>query len=214
MYTAWRGWMSPLVEIAYCGEGPTDAAAARRLIEAVGGLPGTDYLSTRSGRGKDSLDRRLAGFNALARRQPVLVLRDLDTDAPCAGILLARIAARREPGLILRLPVRSIEAWLMADRAAFARRMGLGAAALPEQPEEIESPKKHLEGLLEQSRNRDLRRRIGLSGQSGLQGQLLALELSDFILNGWHPERAAKSGRAPSLARALVRLREAVVRPR
>lgn len=194
-------------EIAYCGEGRTDAAVARRLIEAVGAVPGTDYLTARRRRGKDALDGRLRGFNILARSVPVLVLRDLDRDAACAGKLVAALLPERESLLLLRVAVRSVESWLMADREALAGAMHIRASALPQHPEEEQDPKRLLAHLLRDCRDRTLRRRLGLDGRVGLQPQLVAAELSDFAANRWDPARAAASGRAPSLARSLARLR-------
>ncbi|TCZ61280.1 hypothetical protein [Roseicella aquatilis] len=199
--------MSSRVEIAYCGEGPTDAAVARRLILAAGAVPGYDYLTGRPGRGKSSIDSRLSGFNVLARRQPVLVLRDLDTDAACPGALVQSLVPRREASLLLRIAVRSIEAWLMADRAAFAKAMGMREADITTSPEKLVKPKAELERLLRDSKDRSLRRRIGLDSTTGrLQPQVLAAELSEFATSDWDPARAAKSGHAPPLTRAFLRL--------
>lgn len=201
--------MSSPVEIAYCGEGPTDAAVARRLILAAGGVPGMDYLTARPGRGKSSLDGRLAGFNVLARRQAVLVLRDLDSDAACPGALLQALVPRREALLLLRIAVRSVETWLMADRAAFARALGLREAEVTTTPEDLPRPKTEVERLLSKSKDRTLRRRLGLDGPTGrTQPQLVAAELADFAATRWDPARAARSGHAPSLGRALRRLRD------
>ncbi|MEO8714989.1 MAG: hypothetical protein ABI369_08245, partial [Acetobacteraceae bacterium] len=107
------------LEIDYLGEGASDEAIARKLILAVTGLPGVSYRRPRVGTGKQSLDKRLKGLNAgVAYGKPVLVLRDLDHDAPCPAELVAKLLPARHPRLLLRICPRESEAWLMADHAA------------------------------------------------------------------------------------------------
>ena len=60
--------MSALVEINYWAEGPTDRAAARKLIAIAGGSAGADYSRRRgAASGKDYLDANLGRFNLAAR---------------------------------------------------------------------------------------------------------------------------------------------------
>lgn len=211
MSRASASWISLRVEVAFCGEGLTNAAVARRLILSCGGVPGTDYISSTSRRGKDRLDARLRGLNVLGNAQPVLVLRDLDADAACPADLVSRLLPGRTAGLLLRVAVRSVEAWLMADKRRFAATMHLPLRAIPDQPEGLPRPKDALVSIICAHAGRALRRRLELEGgATRIQPQLLGAELSSFADEVWNPVDAASSGRAPSLARAVTRLRAAL----
>lgn len=194
--------MSSLVEIALCGEGPTDVAIGRKLVEASGGIVGRDLLGSRARRGKAALDARMPGLKAGARFSPTLVLRDLDFDEPCAGALVARLAPAPSERFCLRIAVRSAEAWLMADAAAFAAAFGVRHGSVPQGPEHLEQPKRVIHELWRDSKKREVRHAV-----TGIvQPQLVGALLSDFVRDRWEPLRAAGSGRAPSLARALPRI--------
>jgi hypothetical protein len=199
--------MSSVVEIDYCGEGPVDAEVARRLILHAGANLGTDYLTPRRGRGKNSLDPRLKGLNAGARFRPVLVLRDLDHDEPCPGALVARLLPERAAGMCLRVAVRSAEAWLLADPDALTKAIGIRTERVPDTPETLPSPKTILIELLRSSPDRSLRRNLALDGEGAPNPQLLGEWLSGFVRGSWSPARAERTGRAPSLTRAVQRLR-------
>lgn len=208
--------MSWRVDVAYVGEGPTDTAVASRLIQEAGAILGNDYTTSRRGRGKTSLDRRLPGFNHLARQgQVILALRDLDHDSPCAASLRPTLVPNPAPRLCLRIAVRSIETWLLADREEFARAIGVPTSRVSDAPETLDRPKDHIVDLARLSRHGTLRRRLVPEPDSGLrQGPELGTWLSEFALNGWNPTRASESGRSPSLTKALNRLRQVVIASR
>lgn len=185
--------------IDYCGEGPVDAAVARRLIVAVGGEPGSDYVTVRGPRGRDALDQRIPGLVIAARHgRRVLVLRDLDAE-PCASPVVARLVPQPPPGFCLRLAVRAVEAWLLADHEGIARGLRIRKSGLPPEPETLVDPKVVLRRLGQTSRDAEISRQCGATPQ--VFGALTASLATEV----WDPKRAA--GRAPSLARALQRLR-------
>lgn len=190
------------VEVAYSGEGATDAAVARRLILVAGGIPGIDYVSRRRSHGKAALDRSIFGLNIAARYQPVLVLRDLDQDADCAGRLASSLVMKPESKLCLRIAVRAVEAWLMADRPGFAKAAGLRQRDLPKLPETLLQPKAVLLQALRTSSRPELRRMVG----GPVEGQLLAGFMAEFAREDWDPVQAAKDSAAPSLSRTVARL--------
>lgn len=185
--------------VDYCGEGPVDAAVARRLIVAAGGRPGTDYVARRGPRGKGALDERIRGLVIAARHGlRVLVLRDLDED-PCAGPVVRRLAPNPPSTLSLRLAVRAVEAWLLADHDGMAKGLTVSPTALPALPETLADPKGELRRIGKISRDSEVRRLC--AGTPQVFGGLTAALATDC----WDPCRAAR--RAPSLARALKRLR-------
>jgi hypothetical protein len=92
-------------------EGIVDEAVARRLCQVVGiGLRACHVKN-----GKQKLDSSLGGYNSAARFSRWLVIRDLDRDAPCPAALTTRLCPSRAPGLCLRIAVRTVESWFLAD---------------------------------------------------------------------------------------------------
>jgi hypothetical protein len=194
-------------EIDFLCEGPTDSAVARRLIEAIGAVPGRDHFNPRKS-GKSGVDLRVEGLNRQAIRYPVLVLRDMDSDAACPGALVASRLPSPAQKMCFRIAVRTVEAWLLADRHAFAAWIGVSPNRIPFRPEELNSPKRHIVDLARNSRKREIRAAMiprtgsGVPFGPGFDGSLAA-----FATSIWDPTRAAKDGNCPSLSRALARLR-------
>lgn len=176
--------------IDYAGEGATDAILARRLIEEVGGLPGRDHVTGRRAHGKQWLDMTLPGLAIAARHgRRVLVLRDLD-DAGCAVALLRKLVPQPLPSFCVRIVVREIEAWMLADAAGIAKALGLKAQQVPANPEALVNPKAALAALGRLSPRRETRRLLTGSRQE-FQGWVGA-----FISEGWSPSRSRTN--APS----------------
>lgn len=141
--------MSP-VRVSYWAEGPTDRAAARKLIQVAGAEPGDDYSVRRgAASGKDFLDRRLRAYNAAAKWNPWLVLRD--SDGECAKLLVARLLDEPAPLMRFRVVVPSIEAWLLADRDEFAQFAGVARGSMPEAPEHLKDAKATLIAIVRRS---------------------------------------------------------------
>lgn len=200
-----------MLSIDYLGEGRSDDVIARRMIRAVNGRLGLSYRRPLGGVGKQNLDRRLEGLNKGSDfRGPVLVLRDLDTDAPCAPALLAMLLPEKRPKMLLRICVSSAESWLMADREAYAKFCGCRIADIPENPETVPNLKQLVQALGENGTAAQLCRhfekfkalRVPMWGMLGDWH-------AQFAETFWDPLRAAESGRAPSLRKALDRLLEA-----
>lgn len=72
---------------------------------------GTAYGRT----GFGYLRRTIEGWNRAAKSIPFAVLTDLDM-LPCPGELVTSwLPTRHHPNLLLRVAVREVEAWLLAD---------------------------------------------------------------------------------------------------
>lgn len=198
------------LEVDYLTEGATDAIVAEKLIRAAGLVPGTDYLLGSRRRGKQQFDNRVRGLNAGVKHgRAVLALRDHDDDAPCAGDLVRSILSDRDPRLILRIAVRSVEAWLMADRDAYARHFGVRVADVPNVPETIERPKDLLNNWINGSRGKHLTRFVAEQRRYGLANwQIIAAYQTIFVRDVWDVTRARNFGSAPSLNRAFAALEQ------
>lgn len=200
--------MSSSIELDYDAEGLLDAAVARRVIAAAGCQPGRDFVSRSRAKGKDALDRRLRGLAAGAKFRPILVLRDLDNDAPCGGALVSAlwdkaIGAAPHEGLVVRVAVRAVEAWVLADAEGLAGATGCDPALTPTDPDGLDDPKAALIAMLRAAPRRALRRDVGLlKPTDGIDRPRIAAWLDEFVTGGWQPRRASR--RSPSLRRCLA----------
>lgn len=154
-------------------------------------------------RGKQRFDARLVNYNQAARHGPWLALRDADHDADGCPVTLRRTLLRvpQSPALCLRLAVRTLEAWLLADAEAVAKYFSVPRSAVPRDPEDLDRPKDALVQLCRSSRRRAVR--VGMVPPPGTRGpgpEHTAF-VSRFCREAWRPDTAAAA--APSLRRAL-----------
>lgn len=186
-------------------EGDVDASVVRRLLADVGASEGSVHVA----RGKDKLLSGLGGYNNAATRSPWLVLVDLDLDADCAPPFCLQWMPNPAEHMCFRVAVRMVESWLLADRERFARFLGVSAANLPRNPDEVDDPKAVVVELARNSRRRTLRDELVPRVGSGRRvGALYPSRLIEFISSSWRPQEAR--GRSDSLDRCLTRLGELV----
>lgn len=184
-------------------EGYTDVAVAERLIDMLGLEPGRAIDAG----GKSRLDPRIPGLNRSGSRLNWLILRDLDHDEPCAAALIERLAGRRlQPRVSLRVPIRAIESWMLADTDGFSQEFSVPPHHLPDRPDELDDPKRRLINVCRRSRRAEIRKAMIPRADSGRTvGPEYAARISAFARRNWAPERAA--ARSASLARTLAALR-------
>ncbi len=195
--------MSPI--LIYLGvEDDLSEAVARRILA----LANTAYqVGTVYGRhGFGDLKRNVKGWNSLAKVVPFFLLTDLD-NSPCPSALMEKWHAEAyHPNLIFRVAVREVEAWLMADRAGFAKFIGVSVDLVPPKPEDSRDPKAQLIKIASRSRIRAIRERIVPKAKSTAQiGPEYNSCLSEFVTKDWDVAAGAKG--APSLSRAIRRLK-------
>jgi len=193
------------VVISGAAEGPIDEAVLARLVDEAGGRVGSIYGKN----GKANLRRVLGGYNNAARFSPWLILVDLDQDSECAPPLVAAWLPAPAPMMRLRVAVRGIEAWLLADRERLAAFLRVPAAQLPPDPDAVPDPKRLLVDLARRSRRRDIREDIvPRSGTGRAVGAAYSSRLIEFAATVWRPEVAA--GCSDSLRRCRDRIAELV----
>jgi hypothetical protein len=192
--------------VLYAVEGTTDAPVAEKLISLVKCEP---RVVSASG-GSSVIDLGLARWSMASNKQPMLILRDWDQadGAGCAPELVARLLGKACPtNVALRIVVRSVESWLMADYDA--AKSFFQTAHIHRDPDSLDSPKLALVAACRRSTTRRIRDGMTPgSSTGGAVGPDYSILLRDFAQNHWDPTRAA--GNSPSLARAITRLRTLV----
>lgn len=187
-------------------EGDLDSVVARRLLAEVGAAEGRVYILG----GKQKLHQRLPAYNRAAKMEPWLVLVDLDRDE-CAPRLRQEWLADQSPNLCLRIAVRAMEAWLLADREAFADFFGVSPARIPAHPDEVQDPKRLVVDLARRSRRRAIREDlVPREGSGRAVGPAYTSWLIEFADRVWRPREAA--GASASLRRCIAALQAYVAR--
>ncbi len=188
------------VPVSFAVEGIVDQAVVLKLFEASGVISGTPYVCD----GIGNLRQRLDGFNAGARYSPWFVLCDLDRHE-CVPELRHRLfGTPQTEGMELRVAVRAVEAWLMADRQLFATFLGIGVKRIPREPERVADPKHAVVELARESSKRAIREGLVPSEAGGRRiGPAYTDEVIRYVRRRWSPSRAL--GGSPSLARAFER---------
>jgi len=195
-----------MTPIAIATEDELSEAVALRLIAE---LQEPNYVvhKLRKG-GFGYLRSKMDSWCQMAQRQVMLVLTDLD-QARCAGELREHwLSARREPAqLLLRVAVREVESWALADHRAMRALVG-SRGALPPRPDELPDPKQSLLRLAKSAPKEVRDDLLRVADGRLMQGLGYNACLVRWVGSVWNPERAAE--RSPSLERARERLREAV----
>ncbi|MBI4757273.1 MAG: hypothetical protein HY778_18070 [Betaproteobacteria bacterium] len=184
-------------------EDELSAAVMRRLVVASGRGFVIDRVI--NARGNGLLKAGMGKFVSASRVLPHVVLTDLDR-CPCPPELLRQWGASRlPPRLLLRIAVREVEAWLLADRTGMAAYLSVPVTKVPHDPETELDPKRTLINLARRSRKRRLIEELAPQvGSPNCIGPLYNARLTEFACNRWDVEAARE--RAPSLDRALQRL--------
>jgi len=185
-------------------EGDPDEAVICRILSCVGLVCGTVYGK----RGKNDLLQRLPNYNQAARFAPWLVVVDLNQDAECAPPFVHSVLPNPAGGMRLRVAVRAIEAWLLADAERLAAFLGVPLARIPLDPDAEIDPKSTLVNLARRSRRRAIREDIVPREGSGSKvGPGYTGRLIEFVVAAkypWRPEVAMR--RSDSLRRCVEAL--------
>jgi hypothetical protein len=175
----------------------------RKLLDHAdrGYAIGTAY--GRSGFGY--LRRTINGWNRAAQFVPFIVLTDLDLRLCPTELIEDWLREPRHPNLLLRVAVREVEAWLLADRSNFARYLRVAEKWIPLDPDGLRDPKAALVGVARRSRSERVRDRIVPKRSStAKQGRDYNACLAEFVQTDWSIEEAA--AQSASLRRTVARL--------
>lgn len=174
----------------------------RRLLIEVG-YQGDSVFRVMRGNGK--IREGLKKFIGSSRFKPHLVLTDLD-QYPCPPALLEAWGIQQLPStMLLRIAVREIESWLMADRNSFADFLHVAIEKVPPEPDREIDTKQCLFAIVRKSRKRRLKMEILPTAGSHI-GPLFNEHFCRFARELWRIEQASEN--SPSLARTIRRLEE------
>lgn len=177
----------------------SEAVVRRLLVESGRGYM-TATIYNRGGNGY--LRTTIRGFNNAAKGVPFLVLTDLDRYDCAPSLLNDWLEVPRHDNLLLRVAVREVEAWLLADRQGFADFIGIRIDLVPQNIEAIIDPKKELVRLAGRSPYRDVRRDICPPVDSTrIVGPGYNASLTNFVMSAWNPGDAGANSR--SLQKAI-----------
>ena len=188
-------------------EGRTDIPVAKRLVQLVGLRPQEAVVAG----GKSRLDPRIPKLNRSGAHLNWLILRDLDHDSPCASQLVRNLLQYDAPvpRVALRVPVRAVESWILADVDGFVQEFFVSRHHVPAAPDTLATPKQSLVACCRRSRRSEIRTAMAPRMGSGRRvGPEYTHRISSFAAGPWNPERAAE--RSPSLRRTIAALRRLV----
>jgi len=151
------------------------------------------------------LRSKMDSWRQLATQFPVFVFTDLDA-VECAPSLIKKWCGDQPlpNGLHIRIAVREVESWLLADKHAVRTLIG-PKGQIPTAPDELNDPKIELLRLAKKA-PRTIRLDLVQEQSNNLkQGLGYNARLVPFVQDTWNPERAAEN--SPSLKRTRIRLR-------
>lgn len=143
-----------------------------------------------------------ARYNDAGKHTAVIGLADLE-QAQCASSLLASKLPDKSAGFHLRLAVRMLESWLLADRHAMARFLKVPISALPINPDGESHAKRVLVNIARNSTSKAIREALVPGDSGGMVGSDYAATMCKFIEQHWRVSVARKT--SPSLERACQR---------
>lgn len=186
----------------------TEDALSEAVIDRIIQFVGVDIevITRMRKNGIGYLKSKFPELVRLARSVPVLMLVDLDRKECAPTLLKDWVQDLALPdGLLFRVAVREVEAWLLADHEAFAEFAGTPAEQLPENPDELDDPKQVLLNLVRRYARRPTKDALlPRKGAFSKVGVGYNTELIRFVNEIWRPDRAAEY--SDSLARMIPRV--------
>jgi hypothetical protein len=187
----------------------SDAVVRRLLIHARRGfqicgrypLSPMAYLRPELS-GYGYLKANVRAFNKAAKETPHFLLTDLD-EAACAPELMDDwIGGALHPNFVLRVAVRGVEAWLLADINNMADFLGLTRRDMPTNIETVSEPKEEIVRLASISPDPEVRDNLApRPGSTATTGRLFTRSLIGYVRDRWDVNAAA--AHADSLRRAV-----------
>jgi hypothetical protein len=191
-----------MTELALATEDALSEAIGLRLLAELPAYYHNPLLLRKGGSGY--LRSRMESWRQMAQRHMVVILTDLDQLA--CPLTLRKDWLGKEPppdNLLLRIAVREVESWVLADHEAVRVLIGR-KGTLPPEPDGLPHPKQHLLNLAKTAPRAVRDDLLKETGAISSQGLGYNNRLSAWVRSDWSPERAAQ--RSPSLRRTRDRL--------
>src|SRR5579859_712648 len=187
-------------------EGIVDEVVLRRVCGHAGVRIGIVYRRS----GKNYVLSRLPGYNHSARFRHWVVLLDLDNDAACAPEILPNWLPYPSHLMRLRIAVREVESWIIADAQRLANFLGVPAHNIPSNPDGLADPKLAVVNISRASRSSAIREDMVPKPGSGQPvGPAYTSRMIEFLqdLNsGWRPDVASLN--SESLRKCIASITE------
>lgn len=158
--------------------------------------------------GRGNVQRQLRAYAALAARIPVLIGVDLDGDGCAPGLLASwAMSYSPDPRLLIRVAVREVESWVLADRKQIARLIRAQSDDITRDPDALDDPKLFFLTLARATPDMELKsdlvpRNFGIHPRIG---PAYNPRMCKFVQEKWRPHVAER--RSKSLARTLDAIR-------
>lgn len=192
------------IPVSLAAEGLLDELVLRQLILQTGKpfAPGVCYGK----RGKDHLRENAIRFNHAAVYIPYIILTDLDDEDCPPGLINRWLPQGQHSNLVLRIAVRKVESWLMADRERMAEFIGVAVTKVPQRPDDCADPKMLVVNLARGSRKRNIHQDlVPAPGSTSKVGKNYIGQLTRFVSTQWRVDDAARL-HSPSLDKAMSAL--------
>lgn len=186
-------------------EGALEIPVAFKLLD-VAGLA-RDGANVIDKRGCGPFRKDAPRYNIAAANLPgqVFGLTDLDWHPCASGLIATKIKGPLHPRFLLRVAIRELESWLLADSVGMADFLGVSTAILPAEPDLLTDAKRVLVDLARRSKSRALRDDlVPEAGRAAIAGLGYRPRMEKFVEAHWSPDAAAVC--SPSLRRAMAAL--------
>ncbi len=188
------------IPVSLAVEGVLDESVLRQLLKQSGKQ--FEVSACYGKHGKDYLRQNVGRFNQAAAHKPFIVLTDLDVEDCPPGLVGRWLPHGQHDNLILRIAVREIESWLLADLERFAHFLGVRSDRIPQWPDSETDPKGLVVDLARRSRKRDIREDLVPAPESTSKvGRNYVGQLIRFVASDWQVDEAV-CRRSPSLSKA------------
>lgn len=178
----------------------SEAVGLKILMHILGSAYVRPLLLRRRGFGY--LRSKMKCWKEMAQHQVVVIITDLDRLASPVALINDWLGEDRNfpDNLILRVAVREVESWLMADHDVMKLLLG-SKGKLPLSPDDLADPKQHFLHLAKQAPRRIKEDLVAFDGAVASQGIGYNRVLCQIVLEHWCPKRASENSK--SLKRAL-----------
>jgi hypothetical protein len=184
-------------------KGATDRAVIERILAHLDIQPDDVKVAG----GVVNLKQWLPAYNSMAKSLACLVVIDLDRH-PCPVDYQHELVPHPNDGLYLRIAVREIEAWIMADAERLADFLRVPVSRFPADPDAEDDPKKRLIDIARRIKQKKLREAMvpGPSAATAKVGPGYVTEITRFLRVHWRPAVARQY--SDSLARCFRALEQ------